>query len=248
MKGVETAQMTIQEAVGKLAGNRLLARLTTEDAERMRAHLQPVDLQYRRVFHEAGQPIEFVYFPLHGVASLVKTMENGSAAEVGTAGNEGMVGVPILFGQETSAATVHVQVPGDGLRMPARALREVLAQSAPMRHLMRNYAYTVFAQVSQIAACNQFHDVEQRCARWLLMAHDRVAGDDFMLTHEVLGLMLGVRRSSVTVAAGRLSEAGLIEYRRGRVSILDRPGLEARACECYAAIRHEYDRLLGPAV
>jgi CRP-like cAMP-binding protein len=237
--------MVVLEHDKSVVGNRLLGRLGSEFADRMRQHLQPVKFDYRKILYDAGRPIEFVYFPLSGVASLVKTMEDGGAAEVGTIGNEGMVGVPILFGEETDATTVHVEVPGEGLRMPARAFRDVLVRNAGLQDMTRRYAYALFNQISQLVACNRFHDVEQRCARWLLMAQDRMPGDEFMLTHEVLSLMLGVRRSSVTIAAGRLSEAGLIEYRRGHVTILDRPGLKRRACECYHAIQSEYDRVLG---
>lgn len=236
--------VVVLESSKSLGGNRLLERLETEALDRLRPLLQPVQLDYGRVLYEAGSAVEFIYFPLSGVTSLVKTLEDGRAAEVGTVGNEGMVGVPVLFGEDTSPSTVHVEVPGDGLRMPARTFRDLLSRDRGMQELMQRYAYALFNQISQTVACNLFHEVEQRCARWLLMAQDRMPGDDFMLTHEVLSLMLGVRRSSVTVAAGRLSEAGLIEYRRGHVTILDRPGLERRSCECYHAIEQEYDRLL----
>jgi CRP-like cAMP-binding protein len=176
---------------------------------------------------------------------MVKNMRDGNSAEVGTVGNEGVVGSPLLFGFDTGPVTVHVEVPGEGLRLPTRIFRECVARSTALQRLMQSYAFALFDQVAQVAACNQFHDVEQRSARWLLMVQDRMPGDSFALTHEVLSLMLGVRRSSVTVAAGRLSDAGLIEYRRGQVTILDREGLEKRSCECYRAIRGEYERLLG---
>jgi CRP-like cAMP-binding protein len=234
--------MVLVESVKTSSKNRLLAQLGAEDLQRLYAHLQPVALDYKKILYEAGQPFDFVYFPLSGVTSMLKTMEDGSSSEVGTTGNEGMVGLPLLFGEPTGGTSVHVEVPGEGLRMPARLFRDALARSPAMQALMRRFSYAVFNQVSQLVACNRLHDVEQRCARWLLMAHDRMPGDDFMLTHEVLSLMLGVRRSIVTVAAGRLSDAGLIEYRRGRVTILDRAGLQRRSCECYAAIQSEYDR------
>lgn len=237
--------MVVLENAKSTGGNRLLGQLEAGAIDRLRPQLQPVQFDYRKVLYEAGSAIDFIYFPLSGVTSLVKTMEDGGAAEVGTVGNEGIVGVPMLFGEDASPTTVHVEVPGEGLRLPARAFRDVLSRSQSTQELMRRYAYALFNQISQVVACNLFHEVEQRCARWLLMAHDRMPGDDFMLTHEVLSLMLGVRRSSVTVAAGRLSEAGLIEYRRGHVTIRDRAGLERRSCECYHAIQQEYDRLLG---
>jgi CRP-like cAMP-binding protein len=239
--------MALVENVKAWGKNRLLSRLGAEDAQRLRAHLQPIPFEYKKMLYEAGQPFDFVYFPVSGVTSMLKTMEDGSASEVGTTGNEGMVGLPLLFGESSGGTSVHVEVPGDGFRMPARLFRDALARSSAMQTLMRRYSYAVFNQVSQLVACNRLHDVEQRCARWLLMAQDRTIGNDFMLTHEVLSLMLGVRRSSVTVAAGRLSDAGLIEYRRGRVNILDRPGLQRRSCECYEAIEHAYDHAFGDA-
>ena len=211
----------------------------------MRPALQDFKLEYNKVLYEAGKPIDFVYFPRSGVASMVKNMTDGNSAEVGTIGNEGLVGSPLLFGQDTGPGTVHVEVPGEGYRMPARAFRDLLARSSTLQDLMQRYAFAMFNQVAQLAACNQFHEVEQRCSRWLLMVQDRMPGDGFPLTHEVLSLMLGVRRSSVTVAAGRLSDSGLIEYRRGHITIVDRAGLERRSCECYHAIRSEYERLLG---
>jgi CRP-like cAMP-binding protein len=225
--------------------NRLLARLDLRDEAALRPVLQDVKLEYGKILCEAGRPIEFVYFPLSGVASMVKNMSDGNSAEVGTIGNEGLVGSPLLFGVDTGPATVHMEIPGEGLRLPARVFREAVARSPALQKLMQGYAFALFNQLAQLAACNHFHDVEQRCARWLLMVQDRMPGNDFALTQEVLSLMLGVRRSSVTVAAGRLSDAGLIEYRRGQVAILDREGLEQRSCECYRAIRHEYERLLG---
>jgi CRP-like cAMP-binding protein len=237
--------MALVENIKAREKNRLLCRLGAEDTQRLRAHLQSVPFEYKKVLYEAGRPFDFVYFPVSGVTSMLKTMEDGSSGEVGTTGNEGMVGLPLLFGEPTGSTSVHVEVPGDGLRMPARIFRDALARSPAMQTLMRRYSYAVFNQVSQLVACNRLHGVEQRCARWLLMAQDRAIGNDFMLTHEVLSLMLGVRRSSVTVAAGHLSDAGLIEYRRGRMKILDRPGLRQRSCECYEAIQQEYDRAFG---
>ncbi|MGN6572910.1 MAG: Crp/Fnr family transcriptional regulator [Pseudolabrys sp.] len=226
--------------------NHLLDRLVPGDFALLRSHLQEVKLGYLDALADPGQPIEYVYFPLTGVASLAKTMDNGAAAEVGTTGNEGFVGIPLLLDTEAGATGVHMQVPGHALRLPARAFRNALTQSAGLRRLLNRFVYANYHQTCQLVACNRFHDVEQRCARWLLMAHDRMPRDDFLLTHEVLSIMLGVRRSSVTIAAGRLSEAGLIEYHRGHITITDREGLERRACECYWSIRHEYERLLVP--
>ena len=181
---------------------------------------------------------------MSGVGSLVHTMTNGQAAEVGTIGNEGFVGLPILLGDERGPTSVYVQVPGAGLRMKAEIFREELERSGPLRGIMLRYAHAFFNQVAQSAACAHFHSLEQRCCRWLLMTRDRMPSDHFLLTQEFLAMMLGVRRAGVTVAASALQRAGLIRYDRGRVAILDRQGLEERACECYAVSKEEFDRLL----
>lgn len=228
--------------------NHLLDRMSPGEFALLRPHLQELKLDYLAPMIQSGRPVDFVYFPLSGVASLAKTMENGASAEVGTTGNEGFVGLPLLLDAGSGPTDVHMQVPGHALRMPGRELRNAVAASPSLRRLLHRFAYASYNQTCQLVACNRFHDVEQRCARWLLMAHDRMPRDDFLLTHEVLSMMLGVRRSSVTIAAGRLSEAGLIEYRRGHITIVDRDGLEKRSCECYWSIRNEYERLLAADV
>ena len=192
-----------------------------------------------------NERIGFVYFIATGVGSLVNTMANGQAAEVGTIGNEGMVGLPLVLGDDMAPTSVYVQVPGSGLRMKATPFKQELARSASMRTVMLRYAHAVFNQVAQSAACNRFHSIQQRASRWLLMTHDRMHSDEFLLTQEFLAMMLGVQRTGVTAAAGALQRAGLIRYRRGNVTILDRPGLERLACECYGVSKLEFDRLLG---
>ena len=192
-----------------------------------------------------NKPIGFVYFIETGVGSLVNTMANGDAAEVGTIGNEGVVGLPLLLGDDRAPTSVYVQVPGAGLRMKASLFKKELARSASMRAVMLRYAHAFFNQVAQSAACNQFHSIEQRCCRWLLMTHDRMQSDEFLLTQEFLAMMLGVQRTGVTAAAGALQRAGLIRYKRGNVTILDRRGLIQRSCECYGVSKKEFDRLLG---
>ena len=225
--------------------NHLLDRLSADDLDLLRPHLQEVRLDYLAPLCEAGRPVQHVFFPMSGVASLAKTMENGASAEVGTTGNEGFVGLPLLLESEHAPTAVQMQVPGHALRLPARAFLGALERSQSLHRVLSRFAFALYTQTSQLVACNRFHDVEQRCARWLLMAHDRMPHDDFLLTHEVLSMMPGVRRSSVTIAAGQLSEMGLIEYRRGHVTVTDRAGLEMRACECYWSIRREYERLIG---
>ena len=225
--------------------NRLLGLLPPKDYKRLRPHLQAIPLAYRQSLYRARKPIDFVYFIETGVGSLVNTMKNGQAAEVGTIGNEGMVGLPLLLGDDRAPTSVYVQVPGVGLRMNASIFNQELARSASMRCVMLHYAHAFFNQVAQSAACNQFHTIEQRASRWLLMTHDRMQSDEFLLTQEFLAMMLGVQRTGVTAAAGSLQRAGLIRYRRGNVTMLDRRGLERRACECYGISKKEFDRLLG---
>jgi CRP-like cAMP-binding protein len=225
--------------------NRLLGLLPIRDYERLRPHLRRIPLEYRQSLYRANKPIEFVYFVEAGVGSLVNTMRNGQAAEVGTIGNEGLVGLPIVFGDDQSPTSVYVQVPGAGLIMKAALFKKQLAQSASMRAVMLHYAHAFFNQVAQSAACNQFHSIQQRCCRWLLMTHDRMHSNEFLLTQEFLAMMLGVQRTGVTAAAGTLQRAGLIRYTRGNVTIIDRSGLMRLSCECYGVSKREFDRLLG---
>ena len=225
--------------------NRLLGLLPPRDYERLRPHLHRIPLEYRQSLYRAHKPIGFVYFIETGVGSLVNTMANGEAAEVGTIGNEGVVGLPLVLGDDRAPTSVYVQVPGAGLRMKATLFNKELARSASMRTVMLRYAHAFFNQVAQSAACNQFHSIQQRCCRWLLMTHDRMQSDEFLLTQEFLAMMLGVQRTGVTAAAGALQRAGLIRYKRGNVTIIDRRGLKQRSCECYGVSKREFDRLLG---
>lgn len=227
--------------------NRLLAHLPEADQERLEPHLETLPLEYKRPLYGAHEPIEFVYFIESGVASLVNTMQNGAAAEVGTIGNEGMVGLPVLLGETEAPSSVYVQVPGSGSRLRATIFPAELDLSVSLRRIMLHYAHAMFNQVAQSAACAHFHPLERRCCRWLLMTHDRMLSNEFLLTQEFLSMMLGVRRAGVTEAAGALQRAGLIRYRRGVVTILDRDALEERSCECYAVTKAEFDRLLGAA-
>jgi CRP-like cAMP-binding protein len=202
-------------------------------------------MDYKKPLYNAGEPIDFVWFIETGVASLVNTMINGNAAEDGTIGNEGMVGLPLILDDRIAPTSVYVQVPGTGLRISARHFCDELAQSASMRKTMHHYAHAFFNQVAQSAACNQFHAIEQRGCRWLLMTHDRMHADQFLLTQEFLAMMLGVQRSGVSMAASALRKAGFIHYTRGMVTIRNRRGLEAHSCECYEVSRREFDRLLN---
>jgi CRP-like cAMP-binding protein len=236
----------MDESATQSRKNRLLELLSPQDFDRLRGHLHSMTFNYKMALSESQKPISFVYFPVSGVVSLVNVMADGSAAEVGTIGNEGLVGLPIVFGDNTGPTTIYVQVPGFGLRLPADVFRHALDDSPTLRAVMLRYAHAMFDQIAQSAACNHFHTIEQRCCRWLLMTHDRVQSDQFLLTHEFLGMMLGARRSGVTVVAGKLKQRKLIEYQRGHVTVLDRQGLEKRSCECYRVNKQEFDRLLGP--
>ena len=226
-------------------GNRLLGLLPPRDYERLRPHLQRIPLEYRQSLYRDRQHIGFVYFIETGVGSLVNTMANGDAAEVGTIGNEGVVGLPLLLGDDRAPTSVYVQVPGIGLKMKATVFEKELARSASMRAVMFRYAHAFFNQVAQSAACNHFHSIERRACRWLLMTHDRMQSDKFLLTQEFLAMMLGVHRTGVTAAASALQRDGLIRYSRGNVTMLDRRGLLDRSCECYGVSKREFDRLLG---
>jgi CRP-like cAMP-binding protein len=228
--------------------NRLLSLLSDDDYERLRPHLSPVAFDYKKSLYEASRPIEQVYFPIDGVASLVITTSEGASAEVGTIGSEGIVGLPICLGDRDAPSSVYVQVPGTALRMDAVAFRRELEASPTLNLVMLRYAHAFFNQVAQSAACAHLHKVEQRCCRWLLMTRDRMPSGDFLLTHEFLGMMLGVRRTTVTDVMGSLQKAGLIRYRRGHVTILDHEALRERACECYEISKQEFDRLLGDTV
>ena len=231
--------------VAETPSNRLLALLPPHDYARLHPHLERVPLPYRQSLYRAHKPIGYVYFIERGVGSLVNTMANGDASEVGTIGNEGVVGLPLLLGDNRAPTSVYIQVPGEGLRIEAARFKTEMAKSPSMRAVMHLYVHAFFNQVAQSAACNQFHPLEQRCCRWLLMTHDRMQGNDFVLTQEFLAMMLGVQRTGVSFAAGVLQRAGLITYSRGKVTIIDRAGLQRRACECYDISKREFDRLLG---
>jgi CRP-like cAMP-binding protein len=218
------------------------------DLARLWPRLEPVEFSLRQILHAPNEPILAAYFPETCWISMLATLDGGDAAEVGIVGREGMVGLPLLYGTDRGPNEAMCQGNGIALRLPATALREEMDRSPALRGVLLRYAMAFLVQVTQTAACNGRHLLEQRLARWMLIAHDRAGGDDFPMTHEFLAMMLGVRRAGVTVAAGALQRAGLIRYDRGRIAVSDRRGLEAAACECYGAVRREFRRLLGPEV
>jgi CRP-like cAMP-binding protein len=224
--------------------NRILAALPPGEFRRLAPHLTDTPLTLKRSLSKPDQPVKQVCFPDRGVCSLLTVMRSGAVAEVGTIGNEGLTGLALFYGDVTEPSELMVQVPGVGRTMPADVFRAELARRETLYTLVKHYAHVFSVQLMQSAACNALHPVEQRACKWLLMTHDRVVGDKFTLTQEFLGLMLGVRRSSVALVAKKLQRAGMIHYRSGHVTVLDRKGLEATACECYAVVRASVDRFL----
>lgn len=224
--------------------NRILAALPASEFDRVVSDLEPFTLTIRTVLHEANAPITHVYFPTSGCISMVNAMEDGSV-EVGTIGYEGWAGLPLLLGDDRMPTRSFVQLAGESFRMSSSAFEKSIAKNPTFARLLHRHSLALFNQAAQSVACNRLHTLESRCARWLLMTHDRMRKESFTLTHEFLSYMLGVHRPAVTVAAGTLQRAGLIRYTRGKVAVIDRAGLEAASCECYEVTRKNYERLIG---
>lgn len=225
--------------------NHLIGCLPREQRNRILKHCEPVKLVFGTTLCEPNQPFQHVYFPLSGFISRVITMDGHQPLEAGLIGNEGMLGVTLALGVNAAPLRAMVQGAGTALRMTAAQFQHELCDSACLLHTLNRYLYVLMAQLSQTSACNHFHEIEPRLARWLLMTHDRAHADHFHLTHEYLADMLGVRRNSVTIAAGVLQRRKLISYNRGEISILDRKGLEAASCECYDVMNNQYARLFA---
>lgn len=225
--------------------NRLLELLPEADRKRLLGTMERISPKYGDLVFERNEPVTHVDFPLGAVVSIVVIMEDGAMVEAGTVGNEGMSGLPLLLGAQRSPSRAFYQIPGESLRMPARVFQQEIAARGALYDLAQRYAQSFLVQVSQSAACNRVHPVERRLCRWILMSHDRVGSDRLLLTQEIMSQMLGVRRASVSVVAGTLQKAGFIRYSRGALTVLDRAGLEASACECYAVLRAETERLLS---
>ena len=223
--------------------NLLLWALPPADRARLLPHLQPVTFLLGQSVCESGECTDYCYFPTSSVVSLLYTTQDGSTAEMGLVGNEGILGIAVFLGGESTCSSALVAAAGDALRLPARLLQEEFAHPGPLQHLLLRYTQALITQISQTAVCNRLHSVEQRLCRWLLLCHDRKRRPDLLMTQELIAHMLGGRRESVTVAAGRLQDAGLIHYCRGRITILDRKGLESNVCECYRVVKDECDRL-----
>jgi CRP-like cAMP-binding protein len=228
----------------QFSANRILAALPPEEFQRLAPHLVETPLTFKLSLSKPDQPIRQVCFPDSGVCSVMSIMLSGAAAEVGTVGNEGVTGLALFYGDETEPSESMIQVPGKGRLLPAHVFQEELMRHGLFHRLIGHYAHALTVQIMQSAACNALHSLEQRACKWMLMTHDRVFTDEFTLTHEFLSMMLGVTRPSVTIVAGQLQQAGLITYRHGHVTVLDRSGLEAGSCECYGIVSKYFDRFL----
>jgi CRP-like cAMP-binding protein len=223
--------------------NRILASLPKAEISRLSPNLSAVDLPAGKTLMDPGQEISFAYFLETGLASVVVAMSDGNMVETGITGNDGLVGFPVLLGTRTIPTRTFMQIPGAGYKIKAQHLINEFDRSGVLQKKINRYFQAHLVQTGQTAACNRLHDIAERLARWLLMCHDRMSSDNFTITHEFLGHMLGTPRSTVTLAAGILHKAGLIDYSRGKLVIRDRKGLEKAACECYQTIRKEFDRL-----
>jgi CRP-like cAMP-binding protein len=228
--------------------NQLLASLPAEEWARWQPQLERVDLPLGKVLYESGVLLRYVYFPIDAIVSLLYVLENGASAEIAVIGCEGVAGISIFMGGGSSPTRAVVQSAGIGYRLRADVIQAEFECSIPVMHLMLRFTQALITQMSQTAVCNRHHSVDQQLCRWLLISLDRLAGDELVMTHQLISDMLGVRREGVTTAARKLQESGLIRYVRGHISVLDRPGLEQRVCECYRVVKKEYDRLLPDRV
>ena len=224
--------------------NRLLAALPEEERARLFPHLALVPMPLGAVVCEPGMPMHHVYFPTTCIVSLLYVMEDGASAEIAVVGNEGIVGISVFMGGETTTSRAVVQSAGHAYRLKGQLLKDAFFRAGPMQLLLLRYTQALLTQMAQTAVCNRHHSVDQQLCRWLLLSLDRLSSNELTMTQELIANMLGVRREGVTEAAGNLQRAGLIHYSRGKITVLDRPGLEARVCECYQVVKKEFDRLL----
>jgi len=228
-----------------LSKNTLLSVLPANSAALLEAHIEPIEYDLHHALAAAGERMKFVFFPTAGCVSMIRRLVDGKGAEVGLVGREGMVGLPVLLGNDISYVEALVQAPGTMLRLPAEAFRKVCREDPALHQLFLRYALVFQNLTTQSAVCNGNHALEQRTARWLLMMHDRAEGDEFAMTQDFLAMMLAVHRPAVNITARLFQQTGLISYANGRLRVIDRLGLEASACECYAAIKEQFERLLS---
>ncbi len=224
--------------------NGLLNVLTTVECERLRPHLERVPMEVGSVLYESGATLEHAYFPIDCIVSLLYVMDSGATTEFAVVGNEGMIGIYLFMGGGTTPSQAVVRSEGYAYRLKAQVLKDEFRKSGPIQDLLLRYAQALLTQTSQTAVCNRYHEVEQQLCRWLLLSLDRLVGCHITMTHGQIANIIGVRREGITEAAGKLQTAGLISYSRGKIAVLDRPGLEDKSCECYIVVKREYDRLL----
>jgi len=224
--------------------NQLLAAVPDAELERWLPFLEAVDLPLGKVLYESGTRLAYVYFPTTAIVSLLYLMEDGASAEIAVVGFEGLVGISLFMGGESTTSRAVVQSAGSGLRLSSQQMMLEFNRAGPVLHLLLRYTQALISQMTQTAVCNRHHSLDQQLCRWLLLSLDRLQGNELVMTQELIANMLGVRREGVTEAAGNLQQQGLIQYRRGKITVLDRAGLELRTCECYAVVKQEYDRLL----
>jgi CRP-like cAMP-binding protein len=225
--------------------NHLLAALPAADFERLSPHLELVSMPLGKALYESGGRLEHVYFPTTSIVSLLYVMADGASAEIAVVGNEGILGISLFMGGETTPSRAVVQSAGHGYRLKSQLLKQEFSRAGSMMHLLLRYTQALITQMAQTAVCNRHHSVEQQLCRWLLLSLDRLASSELTMTQELIANMLGVRREGVTEAAGKLQHAGVIHYKRGHITVLDRPRLEQEVCECYSVVKKEFDRLLS---
>ncbi|WP_250491399.1 Crp/Fnr family transcriptional regulator [Caballeronia sp. INML2] len=228
----------------RLDENHLLSVLPEAERVRLAPHLVPVDMTLGQVVYESGDRQRFVYFPATSIVSLLYVMEDGASAEIAIVGNEGLIGIALFMGGETTPSRAIVQSAGAAFRLDAQILKEEFIRGGPVQRLLLRYTQALITQMAQTAVCNRHHSIDQQLCRWLLLSVDRLPSNELKMTQELIANMLGVRRSGVTEAALKLQDAGLIRYGHGHIQVLDRPGLEKRVCECYRVVKREFDRLL----
>ena len=224
--------------------NHLLAALPQAEWQRWLPQCESVDMPLGQVLYESGGTLSHVYFPTTSIVSMLYVMESGASAEIAVVGNDGLVGISLFMGGESTPSRAVVQSAGAGIRVPAQVIKDEFNRTGPVMHLLLRYTQALITQMAQTAVCNRHHSLDKQLCRWLLLSLDRLPGNQLAMTQELIANMLGVRREGVTEAAQKLQDAGLIRYARGHITVLDRPALESRTCECYAVVKKEYDRLL----
>lgn len=240
--------MIVPANINDALRNFLLAALSDDDFERINPKLKPVSFNLGEVLYESGEKMDYVYFPTTAIVSLLYIMENGTTAEIGVVGNDGILGVSLFMGGETTTSRAVIQSAGNAVRMKAIDMKTEFALGGRFQALLLRYTQALMTQISQTAVCNRLHSIEQQLCRWLLLSHDRLNSDKLVMTHDLISNMLGVRREGITLAAKKLAAKKLINNSRGTMTVLDRQGLENTVCECYAVVNDEYNRLLGRGI